>query len=92
MADTFNLTAKFDKDTYNVGDTMTVSVTGTVENAPSNISATINIKASDGATSVLTATAALAPGELTWVIDSVTDTAGRTWTVAEDGHSASAIA
>jgi len=93
MADTFNLTAAFDKTAYAPGDTMTLSVTGTVTSgSPSPVSAAIVITAADGSTSNLAATSSVAGAEETWTITSATDTANRTWTVAADGHSATATA
>ena len=93
MADVFNLTAAFDKSAYNAGDTMTVAVTGTVvSGSPTPVAATINIVAADGSTTQLAATSQVNGTEETWKIDSVIDLGGRAWTIAADGHSASAIA
>lgn len=93
MAAIFNLTAAMDKPSYNQGDVMTCNVSGVVtSDAGSADTLTINIKAADGSTTALSATAMINGLPETWSIDSVTDTGGRTWTVSSDGHSASATA
>jgi len=93
MADTFNLTAAFDKSSYNPGDTMTVTVSGSVTNgSPTPVAATLTVTAADGSTSTLAATSAVTGATETWAITAVTDTASRTWTISADGHSATATA
>jgi len=93
MADVWNLSVSFDKATYDVGDLMTLTVAGTVvQGGPVPVTATVNILASDGEASVLTANASINPVSLTWGIDSVSDIGGRTWTISGDKTSASAVA
>ena len=98
MADTFNLTAAFDKPAYNVGDTMTLTVSGTVVTDPSTpppVAATLTVTAADGALTTLTANATINPtggGSQTWMISKVSDTSNRTWTISADGASATATA
>ena len=80
MADTFNLTAAFDKASYNPGDTMTLAVTGTVTSGSATpVSATLTVTAADGTTASLAATSSVTGG-------------AETWTIAADGHSATATA
>jgi hypothetical protein len=93
MADTFNLTASFDKTSYAPGDAMTLTVAGTVTSgSPVPISATITVQAADGSTATLAASSQVAGAPETWAITAVTDTASRTWTVSPDGKSATATA
>ena len=93
MADVFNLTAGFDKASYNPGDTMVLSVTGSVTAGnPTPVSATLTVTAQDGTTTVLAAASSVTGAPETWAITAVSDTAGRTWTIAADGKSASATA
>lgn len=95
MADIFNLTAALDAQTYASGSTMTLTVSGTVagqSSATDTIS--ILITASDGSTTTLSAgpvtvNTTTAP---TWAITSVTDGAGRKWTVGSTGKTATATA
>ncbi len=93
MADVFNLTADFDKTSYNPGDTMTVAVSGSVTDGnPTPVVASILITAADSSTVTLAASSAVNGSTETWVITSATDTAGRTWSISADGHSATATA
>ena len=93
MADNFNLTASFDKSSYNPGDTMTLTVDGTVTSGSATpVAATLTITAADGSTPSLAATSSVTGAAETWVISAVSDTATRTWTIAADGHSATATA
>ena len=91
MADTFNLTASFDKPSYSVGDTMILTVSGSVTSDAAPVSASIIVTAADGATTQLSAASQVGGASLTFAITAVTDTANRTWTII-DGLSASAIA
>lgn len=93
MADTFALTAAFDQPSYTPGQTMTLTVSGSVTNgAPTPVSATVTITAADGTTTTLAATSSVTGATETWAITSVTDTANRVWTIAPTGMSATAIA
>lgn len=93
MADSFNLVAAFDKPSYNPGDTMTLSVTGTVTNGTATpVNATITVTASDNTTTTLTAASAVGGEALTFVISAVQDTGNRAWTIAANGLSATATA
>ena len=93
MADTFALVAAFDKASYNPGDMMTVTVTGTVTSGdPTPVAATLTVTAADGSTTTLTADSSVSGAPETWAITAVTDTANRVWTIAADGHSATATA
>lgn len=100
MADTFNVTASFDKSSYNTGDTMTLTIAGgdvLTTTSPIAISGTINLTAADGSTSTLTFPAGATVNETTSTpesvkISSVTDSSGRVWTVAANGLSATATA
>lgn len=88
---TFNLTAAFDKSSYAVGETMTVTVSGTVTSDGSTpVSATLVVTAADGSSTNLNATSAVSGGSETFTLTSVTDTANRTWTIS--GLSATATA
>jgi len=94
MADTFNLTAVFDKASYAPGETMTLTVSGNVTGSTSKpVSATVNITADDGSTSSLTAASSVSTtSDIGWKVTAVSDTDGRTWTIGSDNHSASAAA
>jgi hypothetical protein len=93
MADVFNLTAAFDKPVYAAGDTMTLSIKGTVSNGTSApVSATITVTAADSTTTTLTADSQVGGESLTFAITSVTDTANRVWTISADGLTATAVA
>ena len=93
MADTFNLTAAFDKPSYTVGDMMTLTVSGTVTSGDATpVAASIVVTAADGSTTNLSATSSVNGASETWSITGVTDTAGRTWSISADLHSATAVA
>ncbi len=90
MTDTFNLTAAFDKATYNPGDLMTLTVSGTVTDGTATpVTASIVATASDSETTTLTATATVGGQTLTYTI-AVTDSGNRTWTI--NGNVATATA
>lgn len=100
MADTFNVTAAYDKPSYAQGDTMTITISGddvlteTVQKNSGNLS--ITIKAADGATATIKLPPAivnvLVSTNESVVISGVTDDSGRTWTVASSGLTATAVA
>lgn len=102
MADTFNVTASFDKSSYNQGDTMTLTISGddvliTTTTTAEAVSGTISLTAADGSTSTLTFPAGVTVNVTTTTttpesvkMTSVTDSAGRTWTVAASGLTATA--
>lgn len=104
MTDTFNVTASFDKTTYNKGDTMTLTISGgdvltttTNQQVPSG-TLTLTITAADGATSTIT----MGPVEVNTPVTTTTpesvkmtavsDTSGRVWTISSGGLTATAIA
>ncbi len=90
MADTFNLTAAFDKSNYAPGDLMTLTVSGTVtDGAETPVAATIVATSSDAQTTSFTASATVGGQTLTYTI-SVSDSGNRTWTV--NGNVATATA
>lgn len=100
MTDTFNVTATLDKTTYNSGDTMTVSISGgdvltTTTQVPSG-TLTLTITAADGATTTVNvspATISMTTSTPESVkITAITDTSGRTWTIAASGLTATATA
>jgi hypothetical protein len=100
MADTFNVTASYSQNSYSVGNTMLLTISGndvltTTSNGLSgNLS--ITVTAADGATEVLT----LAPTTVITTtstpesvkMTSISDTSGRVWTIANSGLTASATA
>lgn len=102
MPDTFNVTAAYDKASYNTGDTMKVSISGDdVLTQSVTLSAgplTLGIKAADGATETITVPATTVLGTTSTpesvVITSVTDsgTPPRTWTIDPSGLFATATA
>lgn len=104
MTDTFNVTATLDKTSYNTGQTMTLTITGgdvltqttTTQQA---LSGTVNLVAADGATSTIAIPSGVTVNVTSTTttpesvkISSVTDTQGRTWTVAASGLTATATA
>ena len=95
ITDQFNVTAAFDKPAgYTTGDTMTLTITGVdVVTTTENLVVTIGLQSADGATGSITATIPLTKvASDSVVITGVTDTEGRTWTVAVSGLSATATA
>lgn len=101
---TWNVSASYDKASYNSGETMTVSVSGsyvvesTTTTEQQSGSLTLTITAADG---VIT-TVALPPVPVTvsvptqidveWTVTGVSDTSGRNWTIAPGGKSITAVA
>lgn len=100
MTDTFNVTASFDKSSYNAGDTMTLTISGNdvlTQTVSETLSGTINLQAADGATQTIALPSGVAVSSTTSTpesvkIVSVTDDKGRTYTVAANGLSATATA
>jgi len=98
--DTWNVTAAYDKPSYNAGDTMTVTITGgdvqSVTSAQQTGALTITLKAADGATTTIQVPATTVNTTTTTPqsvqITSITDTSGRQWTIAGNGLSATAKA
>lgn len=100
MTDTFNVTASFDKTSYTTGETMTITITGDdvmTETAPQTVSGTITLTAADGATSTLefpsgtTVNVSTSTNEAV-KMTAITDSSGRTWTIAANGLTATATA
>ena len=101
MSDVFNVNVAYDKASYNAGETMTVNLTGsdavtTTSQSPSG-SLTVTItNPADGASQTFTVTGV--PINLTTTtnqavkITAITDSSGRTWSIAGNGLSATAIA
>jgi hypothetical protein len=100
VADVFSVTGAYDKASYNKGDTMTVTISGgdvltqTVQQPSGTV--TLTITAADGST-----TTVVMPPEPVNVtttspqsvkITGVSDTSGRTWTIAANGLSCTAVA
>lgn len=105
MTDVFNVTAAYDKASYNTGDTITVTISGgdvLTQTVSSQVGPlTIPIVAADGATSVVSVPQTLASVTTTTpesvVIDTskpIVDTSPtpRTWTVASNKLSITATA
>lgn len=104
MADTFNVTASFDKTTYNTGDTMTLTISGddvltTTTTTQQTASGSIALTAADGATQTLAFPAGVTVNVTTTTstnesvkMSSVTDSSGRVWTIASTGLTATATA
>lgn len=104
MAGTWNVSASYDKSSYNAGETMIVSVAGsyvvdsTTTTEQQSGSLTLTLTAADGTiTSVALPPVPVTvsvPGqtEVAWTVTEVSDTSGRNWTVAPDGKSVSAVA
>lgn len=100
MPDTWNVTGAYDKSSYNKGDTMTVTISGgdvlSTTTVQQSGTLTLTITAADGATTTITM--ASVPINVTTTtpesvkITGVTDTSGRTWTIAANGLSMTATA
>ena len=104
MTDAFNVTAAYDKPSYNQGDTMTVNISGgdvlqqSTTTQQQSGALTLNITAADGAvtsialppTVVNVTTVSSTPESVK--ITGITDTSGRVWTIAATGLSATATA
>ena len=103
MTDTFNVTAAFDKASYNAGDTMKVTITGDdvltqqVQTTQTE-TVTVSIVAADGATTTVGPVSAPVVTTTTTTthesvkIASIGDASGRTWTVDPSGLFATAVA
>lgn len=100
MTDTFNVTAAYDKSSYTVGDAITATISGSdvLTNTVSGTSSAFALSATmaDGSTASISMPAAAvsvittAPESVR--ITAVNDTSGRTWAIAANGLSASAVA
>jgi hypothetical protein len=100
MTDTFNVSASYDKASYNKGDAITATISGNdvLTNTVSGNSAPFSLSATmaDGSTASIAMPAAAvnvtttAPESVR--ITSVSDTSGRSWTIAANGLSVSAVA
>lgn len=100
MSDTWNVTAAYDKTSYNAGETMTINISGgdvqtiTTDSPGGNV--TLTITAADGAVT----TVSLSPTSISTTvatpqsvaITGVADDSGRVWTISGNGLSASATA
>lgn len=97
MADTINLSAVLDKSTYNTGDAMSLTLSGSASQGGTTTTAVVapTIKLSDGTTKSLNAVTATVNSPLvplTYQITSISDQAGRAWVISADGQSATATA
>lgn len=99
MSDTFDVTAAVTPDNPTTGDELTVTVTGVDHHTDTTDGTigplTLQLTAGDASTS-LTVDAVpyslVTNSDLDVTLVSVTDPAGRTWTVSGDGKSATAVA
>jgi hypothetical protein len=100
MTDTFNVTAAYNANSYNAGNTIMVSISGndvltTTSNGVSG-NLTITVQAADGATETLT----LAPTTVITTtstpesvkMTAISDSSGRTWVIANSGLTATTTA
>lgn len=104
MTDTFNVTASYDKASYNQGDTMTVTISGgdvltqTTGSQQQSGNLTLTITAADGSVTTVSVPSATINISTTTStpesvkITGVSDTSGRNWTIAASGLSATATA
>ncbi|WP_024516839.1 hypothetical protein [Bradyrhizobium sp. Tv2a-2] len=104
MTDTWNVTAAYDKSSYNAGDVMTVTISGndvlttTTTTQQQSGALTLTLTASDGSTTTITIPATTVTStHTTSTPESVTvtgfsDDSGRVWTIAPSGLSISATA
>lgn len=104
MTDTFNVTAAYDKASYNQGDTITVTISGgdvltqTVTTQAQSGLLALMLNAADGSSfslpmqpiTVNTTTTTATPESVK--LTQVTDSSGRVWTVGASGLSATAAA
>lgn len=104
MTDTWNVTAAYDKPSYNKGDTLTVTISGddvlttTTTTQQQSGALTLTLTAADGAktsialpaTSVNVSTTTTSHQSVK--ITGVSDSSGRTWTVGTTGLTATALA
>jgi len=99
MADTWNVTAAYDKQSYNKGDPIKVTINGglTQTGGTPGQSGTLTLTVTAGgstttitvpATIVTSPTTTTQPAHLTGIVD----TSNRVWTIAADGLSATSIA
>jgi hypothetical protein len=100
MPDTFNVTAAYDKASYNKGDTMTVTISGgdvlTTTSQVQSGTLSLTITAADGAVTTIplqpvniaVTTATPESVKITGAVDST----GRVWTIGATGLTATAIA
>ncbi len=105
MTDTWNVTASYDKSTYGKGDTITATIAGgdvltnTTTLQGQAAASNLVVTSPDGST-VSTVSLASSPVTITTLvtlaesvrITSVSSTDGRTWTIAANGLSVSAVA
>lgn len=104
MTDTWNVTAAYDKSSYNQGDPMTVTITGgdvlttTTTTQQQSGTLTLSLTAADGATSTISVPATTVNVTTTTTtpesvkITGVSDSSGRAWSIASSGLSATAPA
>ena len=104
MTDTFNVTASYDKTSYNKGDTMTLTISGgdvltqTTTSTSQSGTLTMTITAADGAVFSVTKSGVTVTTPITTTtaesvkITGISDTSGRVWTIASGGLTATAIA
>ena len=104
MTDTFNVTASYDKTSYNQGQTITITIVGDDVLTQSSTTqqqagaVTLTVTAADGAmtsiavppTLVNVTTVTTTPESVQ--ITGVTDTSGRVWSISTGGLSATATA
>lgn len=104
MTDTWNVTASYDKSSYNQGDTMTVALSGsdvltsttTTQQQSGNL--TLSLTAADGSVTTVEVPAVTinvtsnTSTTQTVKITGVSDSSGRVWTIAANGLSATATA
>lgn len=99
MSDQFNITATLDKASYNVGDTMTLTIAGgdiLTQSTTATLTGTVTVQAADGAVTTVPFGPVTVNGTTSTPqsvrISSIADSDGRVWTIAADGKSATAIA
>jgi hypothetical protein len=99
-SDQFNVTATIAPDNPKTGDTLTLTISGddvvTTTTAGTIGPLTLALKAADGATTEITVPEVpyqlVTASHESVVITGVTDPSGRSWTVAQDGLTATATA
>lgn len=104
MTDTFNVTAAYDKTSYNQGDTMTITISGndvltqTTSSSLPTGNVTLTITAADGATTTVNVPVATVNITTTTTtpqsvrITGYVDTSGRAWSINANGLSMTATA
>jgi hypothetical protein len=104
MTDVFNVTASYDKPSYNQGDTITITISGgdvltqTTTTQQQSGTVTLTLTAADGATTTLVVppttvnvtTTTTTPESVK--ITGVMDTSNRAWSIAPSGISITATA